>query len=82
MASVPKRKTRKKGKQYGHVRPKAPVISLDQKGRLGTGNVLAVANWAHSTLYNKIAAGKFPPPQKDGRSNFWTTDQVREALGL
>ena len=76
MATITKRR------KTGHVRPKAPVIALDQKGRLGTDNVLAVANWSHSTLYNRIAAGQFPSPQKDGRRNFWTTDVVRKALGL
>ena len=65
----------------GHVKPEAPVISVHQPGRLRTKHVLALAGWSHSTLYSRLASGKFPVPQTDGR-NYWTTDQVREALGL
>lgn len=46
------------------------------------GNVLAVTGWSHSTLYNRIKAGRFPAPMKDGLVvNHWNTDDVREALG-
>jgi predicted DNA-binding transcriptional regulator AlpA len=71
-----------KRQRSGHVQPEAPVISLDQPGRLRTKHVLAIAGWSASTLYNRIAAKNFPPPLKDGKSNFWTTEQVRNALGL
>ena len=66
----------------GHVQPEAPIISLRQPGRLRTKHVLAVAGWSHSTLYNRMKMGLFPAPYKDGRSNFWTTEQVCDALGL
>lgn len=66
----------------GHVQPKAPLISLDQPGRLLTCHVLALSGWSHSTLYVRIKAKQFPEPQKDGRINFWKTATVREALGL
>lgn len=76
--SARKKKHRRKS---GHVRPKAPIISLDEKGRLGTAQVLAISNWSDSTLRNRIAAGQFPAPKKDGRFNYWTTNEAREALG-
>ncbi len=66
----------------GHVQPEAPLISLREPGRLRTKHVLAVAGWSHSTLYNRMKMGLFPAPYKDGRSNFWTTEQIRDALGL
>ena len=66
----------------GHVKPKAPLIALDQPGRLLTCHVLALSGWSHSTLYVRINAAQFPPPQKDGRLNYWRTSTVREALGL
>jgi predicted DNA-binding transcriptional regulator AlpA len=66
----------------GHVQPKAPLISLDQPGRLMTCHVLALSGWSHSTLYVRINAGLFPPPKKDGRLNYWTTGTVREALDI
>lgn len=66
-----------------HTRVKPPRIPLDMPGRYTTGNVLAVTGWSHSTLYNRIKAGKFPAPKKDGPAmNYWDTDTVREALGL
>lgn len=65
----------------GHVEPEAPLISLDQPGLLRTRHVLALTGWAHATLYTRVRSGQFPAPQTDGR-NYWTTDQVREALGL
>ena len=72
----------RKPTRRGHVLPEAPLISVRQPGRLRTKHVLALAGWSHSTLYNRIKAAQFPAPLKDGRSNYWTTDQVCSALGL
>ena len=41
--------------------------------------VLAATGWANSTLYQKIADGKFPPGTKldpDGRAVVWFSDEV------
>lgn len=72
----------KKSRRSGHVRPKPPLISLDEPGRLRTSHVLAVTGWSHSTLYARIHAQKWPPPQKDGCMNFWNTATVKSALSL
>jgi prophage regulatory protein len=43
--------------------------------------VLAATGWSNSTLYDKIAKGKFPKPTKldpDGRVVVWFEDQVEE----
>ncbi len=69
-------------KKSGHTRVKSPQIPLDMPGWYSTGNVMAVTGWSHSTLYNRIKEGKFPPPNKSGALNFWDTATVRDALGL
>lgn len=69
-------------RRLSHVQPEAPTISLDQPGRLLTRHVLALSGWSHSTLYARIARGAFPLPQKDGRSNYWRTQDVKSALRL
>jgi prophage regulatory protein len=41
--------------------------------------VLAATGWSDSTLYAKIAEGKFPKPTKldpDGRTSIWWEDEV------
>jgi prophage regulatory protein len=43
--------------------------------------VLAATGWSNSTLYTKIAQGKFPKPTKldpGGRVSIWFEDQVAE----
>jgi prophage regulatory protein len=43
--------------------------------------VLAATGWSNSTLYEKIAKGKFPKPTKldpDGRTVVWFEDEVVE----
>ena len=69
-------------RRRSHVSPEAPVISLDQPGRLLTRHVLALSGWSHSTLYLRISASRFPAPEKDGRLNYWLTSTVKKALGL
>lgn len=69
-------------RKSNHTRVKIPHIPLDMPGRYSTGNVMAVTGWSHSTLYNRIKEGTFPPPSKSGSMNFWDTATVRAALGL
>lgn len=69
-------------RKSGHTRVKSPQIPLDMPGWYSTGNVLAVTGWSHSTLYNRMKDGKFPPPSKSGSMNYWDTATVRAALGL
>ncbi|WP_341919393.1 hypothetical protein [Hydrocarboniphaga effusa] len=74
--------TRQSTRKFFHVQPKQPLIALDQPGRLLTCHVLALSGWSQSTLYSRIKAGKFPAPKRDHRLNYWTTHEVKEALGL
>lgn len=69
-------------RRSGHAKPRAPLISLDQPGRLYTGNVLAVANFSASSLFQRIKEGRWPAPHRDGHRNFWHTHEVKQALGL
>lgn len=69
-------------RKSNHTRAKVPLIPLDMPGRYTTGNVMAVTGWSHSTLYNRIKDGTFPPPSKSGSLNYWDTAIVRSALGL
>lgn len=65
----------------GHVKPKRPDISLDEPGRLRTAHVLALAGFSHSTLYARIDAKRFPPPDgRDGGMLYWNTSTIREYL--
>jgi predicted DNA-binding transcriptional regulator AlpA len=61
---------------------KAPAIPLTMPGRYRTEDVLAVAAFSRATLYTRIASGKFPPGKRDGGRRYWSTDEVRNALGL
>lgn len=69
-------------RRRSHVSPEAPIVRLDQPARLLPKHVLALSGWSHSTLYARIAAGRFPPPQKDGRMSFWHSAVVLSALAL
>lgn len=72
-----------RNRQKGHVLPRAPIISLSQPGRLKTAHVLALCSMSHSTLYVRQAQGLFPRPDgKDGSTNFWKTETIREFLEL
>jgi hypothetical protein len=64
-----------------HVQPKAVLIDLNQPGRLRTGHVLALCGISDTTLYARVKAGTFPPPDgKDGDRNYWDTGTMRRYL--
>lgn len=69
-------------RRSGHAKPRAPLISLNQPGRLYTGHVLAVANFSASSLFQRIKEGRWPAPHRDGHRNYWHTHEVKQALGL
>ena len=74
-------------KQRGHTSPKAPVIGLDQPGRLRVANVLAVLGISHSTLYKGLKpkhgemVARYPHPDGyDGAMPFWHTSTIKAFL--
>ena len=69
-------------KQRGHTCPKAPIISLDQPGRLRVANLMAVFGISHATLYAGLKTGRYPEPDgRDGKFPFWNTSTIRDFLG-
>lgn len=81
---LPNRKAQRRA-----VKAKAPVISLDQPGRLRMANLMAVFNCSHTTIYQRIKTGEFPKPDgydwpsrpvgKQGRP-YWNTATIRGRL--
>jgi hypothetical protein len=69
-------------KRTGHTKARAPTISVNTPGRYSVGNVMAVSGWSHAKLYQRIREKKFPAPLKDGHIGYWTTDVVKDALGI
>ena len=68
-------------KKSGHTRPKAPIISLDQPGRLRVAHLLSLLSVSHSTLYAGIKSGRYPKPDGiDGKIPFWNTSTIRLLL--
>jgi len=55
----------------------------DRDDRLiGINKVLEKYGVSETTLRNRINAGKFPGPKKDGRRSLWWESEVDEALRI
>jgi predicted DNA-binding transcriptional regulator AlpA len=69
------------GRKATHVQPKPVLIDLNQPGRLRTCHVLTLCGISDSTLYARVKAGTFPPPDgKDGDRKYWNTKTIRDYL--
>nr|WP_141662007.1 hypothetical protein [Burkholderia ambifaria] len=71
-----------KRRSGGSVKPKAPLIDLNQPGRLKIANLMALYNIASAnTFYERLHSGKIPPPDgRDGKSPYWLTRTIRAHL--
>lgn len=70
-----------KSGQRGHTKAKPPSISLNEPGRLRVCNLLALFGVSHSTLYTRLKAGDYPPPDGyDRKSPYWKTSTVKKLL--
>jgi hypothetical protein len=79
-APMPKTQTQKK-RVGGGVKPKAPVISLSEPGRLRVANLLALYNiGSANTLYTWLHFKKIPPPDGRDPRPFWLTSTIAEHL--
>jgi hypothetical protein len=71
----------KKQSKSGHTRPRQPIISLDQPGRLRVAHLLAILGVSHSTLYSGIKTGRYPSfDGRDGAFPFWRTSTLKAFL--
>ena len=71
------------------IKAKAPVISLNQPGRLRMANLMAIFSCSHTTIYQRIKTGEFPRPDghdwpsrplgRQGRP-YWNTETIRVRL--
>jgi predicted DNA-binding transcriptional regulator AlpA len=58
--------------------PRAPLISLDQPGRLRAMHVCAVLSVSRATLYVRMRSGLYPKPDGyEGRFPYWKTSTIR-----
>lgn len=68
-------------KKIGHTRACPPMISLDQPGRLRVGNLMAIFNVSHATLYAGLKSGRYPKADgRDGNFPYWNTNSIRDFL--
>jgi predicted DNA-binding transcriptional regulator AlpA len=62
-------------------KPVAPLISINQPGRLRFANLMALLGVSHQTIYSRIARGEIPPPDGyDGKLPFWFCATIRPLL--
>lgn len=70
-----------RARRNGNTRPRAPLIALDQPGRLRVGHLLALLGVTASTFYERKHAGIYPEPDgKEGRFPYWNTGTVKTFL--
>jgi predicted DNA-binding transcriptional regulator AlpA len=71
----------KKPKCNGHTKAVAPIIPLDQPGRLRVSHLMSILGISHSTLYHGIKMGRYPKRDGlDGKMPFWNTETIRNFL--
>lgn len=64
-----------------HRKGKAPLVSLDQPGRLWIPNLIHLFGVSHQTIYNRIKSGEYPSEDgMDGKRRFWKTSTIRQFL--
>lgn len=70
-------------RQRGHTQPRAPIVSLDQPGRLRVANVIALLGISHSSLYAGLrpkpgeTTTRYPKPDgRDGGFPYWKTATI------
>lgn len=68
-------------RKCGHTKPRAPMISLEQAGRLRVCNLMAILGVSHSTLYEGLKTGRYPKPDGyDTKIPFWRTSTIKAFL--
>lgn len=82
MATTKARQAKKsKARKSGHTKPKAPIVPLDQPGRLRVSNMMAILGVGHSTFVQGVKKGRYPPPDgRDGSFPFWYNSTGRKCV--
>lgn len=63
------------------LRPIAPVVPVDQPGRLRFANLMALFAVSHQTLRNRIRDGLIPNADgHDGARPYWFNETIRPYL--
>jgi predicted DNA-binding transcriptional regulator AlpA len=63
------------------------TIDLNGPGRLRAGHLMTLFSISHSTLYNRINAGRIPKPDgtdggESGGRPFWNASTIKAALAI
>jgi len=58
-------------------RARAPLMTLDQPGRLYVAHLMHLFQCSHQTIYSRVAQGAYPRPDGyDGKRPFWHTSTL------
>lgn len=71
MAATTKRRPRRQ------TQPKAPLMPLDQPGRLRIGNLMYLYQRSHQSIYDYIKIGTIPKPDGHDPKPFWLTSTIK-----
>lgn len=58
----------------------AIVNSIDNYQRLNITQACALASCKKSCFYERVNAGLYPKPRKNGKANYWLRHELVEAL--
>lgn len=58
----------------------APVVSLDQPGRLRVANLMALLGISRPSVYARVADGRLPAADGNDGRPYWNTQTVRAYL--
>ena len=57
---------------------RAPLMNLQEHGRLNVNNLMFLFQCSRQTIYARIADGRLPKPDGvDGRRPYWLTQTIR-----
>jgi hypothetical protein len=64
----------------GHTKAQPVPASLEGRVRLRTGHLLTLYGVAHSTLYDRLRAGRIPRADGDDGRPWWWQESIRADL--
>lgn len=70
----------RKALKSGHPRPRVPLISLTQPGRLRIAHLMALFACSHASVYVRIDKGVIPPADGRDPRPYWYNATIRPLL--